>query len=170
MTTAKLSLVFGRDVATGQFARSSQNVVPVKDSQSRTNTQALSRNGEIDMDHVMEEMCMSNGGGEGSTGSRKRIRKGVGMTEFITGFKEVFGVISSAIEEVARKMLEPSERLSEIVAAELDKIPELSLVDMDIAHEWLNNSADSLTTFLHSKDKSTWIFRRLERIHRETSL
>lgn len=92
------------------------------------------------------------------------------MAEFITGFKEASGKISLAIEEVAKKMLEPSERLSEIVGAELDKIPELSPADLDIAHEWLSNSADSSTAFLHSKDKSAWIFRRLDRMHKETGL
>ncbi|XXG48212.1 hypothetical protein AAC387_Pa02g2723 [Persea americana] len=76
------------------------------------------------------------------------------MTEFITGFREASGVICFAIKEVARKMLEPFERLLEIIAAKLDEIPELSLADINIAHEWLNNSADSSTAYLHSKDKS----------------
>ncbi|XXG42206.1 hypothetical protein AAC387_Pa01g2536 [Persea americana] len=83
------------------------------------------------------------------------------MTEFITGFKEASEVINSTIEEVTRKMLEPSDRLLEIVAAELDKIPELSPADLDVAHEWLNNSAESSTAFLHLKDKSAKIFRHL---------
>ncbi|XXG62200.1 hypothetical protein AAC387_Pa05g0612 [Persea americana] len=65
-------------------------------------------------------------------------------------------------------MLEPSERPSEIVAAKLDKITELSPTDLDIAHEWLNNNADSSTAFLHLKDKLAWIFRLLERMHKET--
>ncbi|KAJ8639643.1 hypothetical protein MRB53_016337 [Persea americana] len=98
------------------------------------------------------------------------MKKVTSMTEFITGYKEAFGVISKSIEEVGHTMLDPSERLSETIAAELKKIVELSSADLDIAHEWLNHSSDSLTTFLHSKDKLAWIFRHLERMHRETGL
>ena len=105
---------------------------------------------------------MGSEGCESSSGSRKRLKRVAGMAEFITGFKEASGVISLAIKEAANKMLEPSERLLEIVGAELEKIPELSMADLDIAHEWLNNSADSSTEFLHSKDKFAWIFRRLD--------
>eukprot|EP00268_Persea_americana_P012214 TRINITY_DN1511_c3_g2_i1.p1 TRINITY_DN1511_c3_g2~~TRINITY_DN1511_c3_g2_i1.p1 ORF type:complete len:118 (+),score=8.46 TRINITY_DN1511_c3_g2_i1:339-692(+) len=70
------------------------------------------------------------------------------MAEFITGFKEASGVISLAIEGVANKMRELSERLLEIVGAKLDKIPKLFSADLDITHEWLSNSADSSTAFI----------------------
>ena len=86
------------------------------------------------------------------------------------GFKEASRVNSMAIKEVANKMLEPSERLLEIVGAKLDKIPALSPIDLDIAHEWLNNSDDSSVVFLHSKDKSAWIFHLLDQMHKETGL
>lgn len=122
----KLLLVFGCDVANGQFARSSQNAGQANDSMSHTNTQAVSGNAEIGADDCVEEMLMGSKGRESSTGSRKRIKRAVGMAEFITSFKKASGVISLAIEGVANKMLEPSERLSEVVRAELDKIPELS--------------------------------------------
>ena len=73
------------------------------------NTQAVSGNAEIGADDCVEEMLMGSKECESLTGSRKWIKRTVGMAEFIIGFKEVSGTISLAIEWVASKMLEPSE-------------------------------------------------------------
>eukprot|EP00268_Persea_americana_P020264 TRINITY_DN20473_c0_g1_i2.p1 TRINITY_DN20473_c0_g1~~TRINITY_DN20473_c0_g1_i2.p1 ORF type:complete len:152 (+),score=23.78 TRINITY_DN20473_c0_g1_i2:89-544(+) len=131
----KLSMVFGRDSATGRFARSSVDVTtPNIDAAGQGNTH-MSGSFDIRDEDMMQEVRMnSNGGGGSYNGSKNRKRKVV-MTESTAGLEKSSAVIRAAIDGVAEKMGDPIESLSTLVYRELKKIPDLSDYDVEIAHE-----------------------------------
>lgn len=160
----KLSMVFGRDSATGRFARSSVDATtPNIDAEGQGNTHMSGSFDIRDEDMLQEVRMSSNGGGGNYSGSRNRKRKVV-MSEFMAGLEKSSAEIRAAIDGVAKKMGDPIERLSTLVYRELKKIPGISDYDVEIAHEWLNANIDKASAFLDIDDKNNWLLRRMQRI------
>lgn len=115
----------------------------------------------------MVEIRMGMTSDEGSSSKSKKRKRNRQLVELTSVTKEASKTISKAINGLAEKMVDTTERMSTAVYKELENIPELSPNDAEIAHEWLNAHLDKAMVFLHVDDKKTSVFKRLPRIRRE---
>lgn len=159
----KLSLVFGKDVATGQFARPSTYVGSPNPTTSvgGANTQ-VSGSIPVGLNDCFDNLGMNGSGG--SSKKRARAKDPKEIDRYVAAVDRNSERITSAITEVAESIRHPKKRVSSDVVKELDQIAGLSDLDAELAHEWLTIHADMATIFLCAKDKSAWIRRRLPKI------
>lgn len=159
----KLSLVFGKDVATGQFARPSTYVGSPNPTTSvgGANTQ-VSGSIPVGLNDCFDNLGMTGSGG--SSKKRARAKDPKEIDRYVAAVDRNSERITTAITDVAESIRHPKKRVSSDVVKELDQIAGLSDLDAELAHEWLTIHADMATIFLCAKDKSAWIRRRLPKI------
>ncbi|KAJ8639372.1 hypothetical protein MRB53_016066 [Persea americana] len=163
----KLSLVFGKDIETGQFARPSTYVGSTTPTTSvaGANTQ-VSGSILVGLNDCFDNIRMN--GSEGSSKKRARAKDPKDIDTYVAAVDRNSKRITSAITEVPESIRHPKKRVSMDVVKELDQIADLSDLNVEIAHEWLTIHADMATIFLSAKDKSAWIQRRLPQIRSDS--
>lgn len=158
----KLSIVFGRDIVTSQFARSSVNTTA---GNTKPNTQGNANmfgNKDIGIEDMMHDVWMSSSGCGASYSTSRNKKHARGMSEFMIEFKASSHEIRKAIDGVTKKMVDLTKRLSTIVYNELKMIENLSAEDIEITQEWLYVHLDKASAFIGIDDRRAWILRRMQ--------
>ncbi|KAJ8638969.1 hypothetical protein MRB53_015663 [Persea americana] len=113
--------------------------------------------------------CIQSSGGETSSKRKNPRKKNANFIEIISCIEKCNVGLKQAIPDVADSIRMPRKQAADAIWKELRQIPELSGLDMQLAHEWLIIHQNMATIFLTIDDKRAWIVRQMPKI-REKSM
>ena len=166
----KLTLIFGSDVDTGQYAKLA-TVSPSRQSSEgyTAGYNPCQADSNIGITSQFNGCQIQSSGGETSSKRKNPQKKNANFIEIISCIEKCNVGLKQAIPDVADSIRMPRKQAADAIWKELRQIPELSGLDMQLAHEWLIIHQNMATIFLTIDDKGAWIVRQMPKI-REKSM
>ncbi|KAJ8627209.1 hypothetical protein MRB53_020516 [Persea americana] len=161
----KLTICFGKDVVTGQYARSATTAPSHQSTESgAANFSPLQADSDVGLTDRLGACRIQSSSVETTSRRTNPRKRNSDLLEIIHCIERSSEGLTTAIRDVADTIRLPKRQHSGLILTELRGIPALSGLDVELAHEWLTMHADMAIVFITADNKSEWILRQIPRI------
>ncbi|XXG72922.1 hypothetical protein AAC387_Pa07g1915 [Persea americana] len=161
----KLTICFGKNVATGQYARSATTAPSRQSTESgAANFTPLQLDSDVGLTDQLGGVRIQSSSIEAFSRRMNARKRNSELMEIIHRIERSSEGLTTAIRDVADTIRLPKRQHSMQILVELSGIPALSSLDVELANEWLTVHQDMATVFITADNKEEWILRQMPRI------